>query len=183
MRHARILHDPNGDIASLQREAESFDWIRLQPAADEFAGYEIMGAAEEVQKIASGLQRADDSAVSYATYGLVLNVARLVAVQRGILIPSENQYFDLVQDAMSTERSWTRWFREAAGLEESEEPGPPAQRWGRASLRLYEATAEALQGTIASRDREVVEQALALIRRVLDAPPDASRQRPADGEP
>jgi hypothetical protein len=183
MRHARILHDPSGVIARLQGEAESFDWSRLQPAANEFAGYEIMGAAEEVQKIVSGLDRADDSAVSYATYGLVLNVARLVAVQRGILVPSENQYFDLVQDAMKAEPAWIYWFREAAGLEESLESGAPAQRRGRAALHLYEATAQALQGTIAPRDREVVEQALALVQSVLDTLPDASCRHSADGEP
>jgi hypothetical protein len=61
-----------------------------------------MGCAEEVHKILNGLDRGHESTVLYATWGLVKNMLEAVAVQRGVMIVSENRYFDLIQECGGT---------------------------------------------------------------------------------
>ena len=58
-----------------------------------------------------------NSTVLYATWGLVKNMLEAVAVQRGILIISENRYFDLIQEAVGRDSKWTNAFRTAWGLD------------------------------------------------------------------
>ncbi len=87
----KIILDKDGSLAELQKMAQKFDWSLLQPEADEFAAEEVMGCAEEAHKILSGLSRGHESTVLYATWGLVKCMLEAVAVQRGILIVSENR--------------------------------------------------------------------------------------------
>ena len=53
----------------------------------------------------------------YASWGLVKNMLEAVAVQKGIMIISENRYFDLIQDSVGRDSEWTRAFRTAWGLD------------------------------------------------------------------
>jgi predicted nucleotidyltransferase len=85
----KILLDKDGSMVALQKAAQHFEWSALQSAADEFAAEEVMGCAEEVHKILSGLARGHESTVLYATWGLVKGLLEVVAVQRGIMIVSE----------------------------------------------------------------------------------------------
>jgi hypothetical protein len=160
LRGMRILLDREGDMAALQQSAQDFDWSPLQPLADEFAAEEIMGNAEEVHKILSGLSRGHESTVLYASWGLVKNMLEAVAVQRGILIVSENQYFDLIQESLGRESDWTRAFRTAWGLDPD---GSQYRRRGAAALTLYRLSAEMFEELIPVKHREVVDRTLLLI--------------------
>jgi hypothetical protein len=113
----RILLDKDGSLAELQKAARRFDFSPLQPAADEFAAEQIMGYAEEVHKILSGLDRGHESTVLYAVSGLVDGMLNAIAVQRGIMIVSENRYLDLIQESVGRDSKWTRAFRTAWGLD------------------------------------------------------------------
>lgn len=161
LRGMRILLDKDGSMAALQKAAQEFDWLPLQPAADEFAAEEIMGNAEEVHKILNGLARGHESTVLYASWGLVKNMLEAVAVQRGIMIVSENRYFDLIQDSVGRDSEWTRAFRIAWGLDPN---GSQYSQRGAAALTLYRLSAEMFDELLPDRHRDVVNKTLQLIK-------------------
>jgi len=84
-----------------------------------------------------------------------------VAVQRGILIVSENRYFELIQDAVGRDTKWVSAFRTAWGLDST---SSQYQSRGMAALKLYRLTAAMFDGLIPEKHREVVKQTLKLIR-------------------
>jgi hypothetical protein len=160
LRGMRILLDKDGSMAALQQAAQGFDWSSLQAAANEYAAEQIMGNAEEVHKILNGLAREHESTVLYASWGLVKNMLETVAVQRGILIVSENRYFDLIQDSVGRDSEWTRAFRIAWGLDAG---GSAYQQRGAAALTLYRLSADMFDGLIPEKHRAVVNKTLQLI--------------------
>lgn len=161
LRGMKIVLHKDGSIAALQKAAQEFDWQPLQPAADEFAAEQVMGNAEEVHKILSGLTRQHESTVLYATWGLVKNMLEAVAVQRGLMITSENRYFDLIQDSVGRDSEWTHAFRTAWGLEPN---SFQYQARGIAALTLYRLTAEMFEHLIPEKHHEVVSKTLQLIK-------------------
>ncbi|MAG34790.1 MAG: hypothetical protein CL878_00850 [Dehalococcoidia bacterium] len=160
LRQARILLDKDSSVQRLQDAARAFQWESLQPAADRYASYELMGYAEEVHKVLGGLERDDDSAVLIATVGLLMGMTKAVAVQRGVLIETENSYYRQVQVAVGWETAWTRWHRLIAGFTPLPAGAPPAQARGSAALSLYRETAKLLDPIILPRHRPVVEGVL-----------------------
>ena len=161
LRGMKILLDKNGSMAALQKDAIEFDWSPLQSAADEFAAEEIMGNAEEVHKILNGLAGKHESMVLYATWGLVKNMLEAVAVQKGIMMISENLYFDLIQDAVGRDSKWTSAFRTTWGL------GPKSSQYqtrGASALKLYRLSAEMFDALIPAKHRAVVNKTLQLIQ-------------------
>jgi Nucleotidyltransferase domain len=161
LRGMRILLDKDGSMRALQQAAQEFDWSPLQPLADEFAAEEMMGNAEEVHKILTGLGREHESTVLYASWGLVKNMLEVVAVQRGIMMVSENRYFDLIQDAVGRDSKWTRAFRTAWGLDPNDSG---YQRRGAGALALYGLSAEMFDALIPDKHRRVVKKTLQLIK-------------------
>ena len=161
LRGMRILLDKDGSMAALHKAAYEFDWSPLQPAADEFAAEEVMGNAEEVHKILNGLALGHESTVLYATWGLVGNLLEAVAVQKGILIVSENRYFDLIQDSVGRDSAWTGAFRTAWGLDDR---SSQYQARGAAALRLYRLSAAMFEALIHEKHRQVVGKTLQLIK-------------------
>jgi hypothetical protein len=147
-------------LTELQKAAQEFDWSPLQPAANEFAAEEITGSAEEVHKILNGLARSHESTVLYATWGLVKNMLEAVAVQRGIMIVSENRYFDLIQDSLARDSAWTSAFRTAWGLDPE---SSQYQARGAAALQLYHFSAMMFDQLIPEKHRGIVNRTLQLI--------------------
>lgn len=161
LRGMKIILDKDGSMLALQQAAQRFDWSSLQPAADEYAAEQIMGNAEEVHKILSGLMRGHESTVLYASWGLVTNMLETVAVQRGIMIVSENRYFDLIQDSLGRDSGWTRAFRTAWGLDPDRSGYQPR---GAAALALYCLSAEMFDELIPDKHRDVINKTLQLIK-------------------
>ena len=157
----KIILDKDGSLTELQKMAQKFDWSLLQSTADEFAAEEVMGCAEEVRKILSGLARGHESTVLYATWSLVKNMLEAVAVQRGLMIASENRYFDLIQEAVGRDTKWTSAFRTAWGLDST---SSQYQSRGTAALTLYRLTAAMFDGLIPEKHRDVVKHTLRLIK-------------------
>jgi hypothetical protein len=158
----QIVLDKEGSLTELQKMAQKFDFSLLQQEADEFAAEEIMGCAEEVHKILSGLARSHESTVLYATWGLVKCMLEAVAVQRGIMIVSENRYFDLIQESVGRDTKWVNAFRTAWGLDST----LSQYQWrGAAALTLYRLTAAMFEGLIPEKHREVVKNTLRLIKQ------------------
>jgi hypothetical protein len=161
LRGMKIVLDKDGSMSALQKAAQEFDWSSLQSAANEIAAEEVMGNAEEVHKILNGLSRGHESMVLYAVWGLVKHMLEAVAVQRGLMIVSENRYFDLIQDSMGRDSKWTRAFRTAWGLD----PGASQyQARGAGALALYRLTAAMFDELIPEKHRTVVNNTLRLIK-------------------
>jgi hypothetical protein len=167
LREARLLYDPSGEVAELIRDAFDFHWEEIQAEADAYASYQIMGYAEEVHKIIGGLNKRDDSAVLYATLGLVLGLTQTIAVQRGVLIPSENRFFDLVQQAAGRESPWTCAFRLACGMT-PESVFSTVESRGKGALSLYQVTSKMLSGVTLQEHRLVINHALKPIEHYLN---------------
>ena len=148
-------------MSALQQVAREFDWSPLQSAANEYAAEEVMGCAEEVHKILTGLASGHESTVLYATWGLVKSMLEAVSVQRGLMILSENRYFDLIQDSVGRESKWTHAFRMAWGLDQG---SSQYQSRGAAALMLYRLTAAMFDELIPEKHREVVNNTLRLIK-------------------
>lgn len=161
LRGMKIILDKDGSMKALQQAAQDFDWSTLQEAANAVAAEHVMGCAEEVHKILNGLARGHESTVLYALWGLVVGMLDAVAVQRGIMIISENRYFDLIQDAVGHDSKWTRAFRTAWGLDSS---ACQYQSRGAAALTLYGLTAAMFDDLIPEKHREVVNKTLQLIK-------------------
>jgi len=157
----QIVLDKDGSLARLRTMAQKFDFSLLQQDADEFAAEEIMGNAEEVHKILNGLTRGHESTVLFATWGLVKNMLEAIAVQRGIMIVSENRYFDLIQESVGRDTKWVSAFRTAWGLDST---SAQYQSRGVAALKLYRLTAAMFDGLIPEHHREVVDTTLRLIK-------------------
>lgn len=164
LRQMNILLDKEGILAGLKQAGEQADWSRLQPSADEFAADELMGYAEEAHKLLDGLEQDSESKVVYAVWGMVEGMARTLAVQRGLLIPSENEFFQMVQDSAGRASDWTRSFRIAAGMDPTPLSLSPYRVRGEATLRLYAYTARPLLESMPERYREIVVTALKLIQ-------------------
>src|SRR5215216_4442949 len=161
IRGMKILLDKDGSMAALQKAAQDFDWSSLQAAADGYAAEQIMGNAEEVHKILNGLAGGHESTVLYATWGLVKSMLEAVSVQKGILIVSENRYFDLIQDSVGRDSKWTGAFRTAWGLGHS---SSQYEVRGAAALNLYCLSAEMFDLLIPEKHRDVVNRTLQVIK-------------------
>jgi predicted nucleotidyltransferase len=165
LQQMHILLDKSGELATLKQEAECFQWEPLQPAADYYASAELMGNAEEVHKIMGGLLKHNDSTALYGSYGLVLGLARVLLVQRGLLLESENAFFQRVQEAAGSESDWSKHFRIAAGFDTL--PGETVRMRAVASLQLYSETADLLHAIIKPEHLEVVDTTLQRIDSLL----------------
>jgi len=157
----KIILDKDGSLAALQKSAQEFDWTPLQSSADEFAAEAVMGCAEEVHKILNGLARSHESTVLYATWGLVKNMLEAVAVHRGVLIVSENRYFDLIQETAGRDTKWVSALRSAWGLDST---SSQYQSRGAAALVLYRLSAAMFDDLIPDKHRDVVKNTLRLIK-------------------
>jgi hypothetical protein len=166
LRQARVLLDKDGALAALREKAMSFTWEPLQPAADRLASYDLMGNAEEVHKVLSALVRRDESAAMYGTMGMCNALTRIVIVQRGLLIRTENSWFQLVYDAVGRDSEWTRYHRLANGFEAGPPHLPPFEVRAIAGLHLYEETAGLLRHVLRPAHAQVVDTAIANIHRL-----------------
>jgi hypothetical protein len=163
LRQMRILLDKDGSIAALKESAQKFTWESLQAAADAFASWNLAGFTEEVHKILAGLLQRDESMTFNATLGLTQGLLNTLIVQRGVLVPTENAYFDVAQETAGRESEWTRQFRKAVGLDPLPEEEPAYIGRGAASLSLYRETARLLQPILLPEDAKVVNRAAEMI--------------------
>ena len=157
-----ILVDENGELAKLKQAAVDFNWAPLQPLADVYANEQLSGCAEEAHKIMGGLKTGNESKVLYASWGMFKNLSFAALVQTGLMIQSENRAFAILEEHFGKSHSWTRAFRLSFGMDV--ETGVPAyQTRGKASLNLYQETANLFKDIITDKHREVIENTLQLI--------------------
>ena len=162
LRQARSLHDPDGAFGELQQIALDFQWEPMQAQVDAYASELLMGYAEEAHKILTGLARHDEATIMYPAWGMVVGMGQALAIQRGLIIPTENTFFDAVQTSAGRDSLWTRYYRLAAGFDILPQPSPAIVR-GVASLFLFAETVALLRPILRPTDIPVIDRALELI--------------------
>ncbi len=160
----RILLDKDGSLGRLQQAALGFRWESLQKAADAFVSHHLAGSAEEIYKILDGLSTKNECKTLYAIWSLSRDMADVLLVQHGMLIPTENAFIDCAQAVAGRDSEWTRQFRLAIGLDQ-----PPANQasficFGTAGLRLYRETVALMRDILQPKDVPLVERALGVMR-------------------
>lgn len=163
LRQSEVLLDKNGSLAKLKRIAVDFSWQPLQKTADEFASYNLMGNAEEAHKVLGALDRKDESSVLYGTIGLLLNLTKIIIVQRGVLIESENSFFRQAQEIIGKDSAWSLQHKIACGFGQISSIETRAV----AILRLYAETAKILESVIKPTHAGVIQRAIGAIQDFL----------------
>lgn len=163
LKQMSVLVDDSGCLAELQQAAQNFTWQNLQSAANEYAIGQLMGCAEEAHKIMGGLVNHNESKVLYAIWGLVKGLADAVAVQRGLMMESENRYFAIIQESVGETHEWTRAFRLAHGADLGNVDIPAYKTRGQAALSLYKTTVYLFKDILAGKHRDVIENTLQLV--------------------
>ena len=163
LRQMKILFDTTGQTEKLQQAALNFKWEPLQKSANEYAVANLMGCAEEAHKIISGLAQKNESRVLYASWGIFKGLSFAAAVQAGLMIESENNFFALLQDHFGKDHLWARAFRLSFGMDVENAAIPAYQTRGRAALDLYLQTALLFKAIINDKHRKVIEHTLQLI--------------------
>lgn len=116
VRSARALLDREDYFAEIQARARAFVWDEaMQQRANRWASEMLVGNAEEARKGLEGLHRNDIGRLLLARFGLTWSMSRVMKVQRGILLVSENDLYDEVGRAMNAYPEWVRLRRAAFG--------------------------------------------------------------------
>jgi hypothetical protein len=167
LRQSQVVYDPWSYLHHLRKKAFSFEWEpSLQKEADQYASSQIWGYAEEAHKVLSALIRKDESALLYGISGIYLAMPRILAVQQGLMIRSENSLFSQVQEAVGDESDWTKYLRLAMGMNPVESTDWLGLR-GRAALQLYGETVAYLKSIIPEQQMTVIQNALNGIKKYM----------------
>jgi hypothetical protein len=152
-RRARILADPDGIAAGLQRAAHDWTWESIgDDRLSRYVAGEITGLAEEVHKLVSALRDGRRWTAAVQRSVLALHLAPILSVHLRLLYETENRLWELVAEAMGSD--W-REAQEAAFAD-------PLEPSCLAALRLYQLAAVAVQGSLQPGERDVVRYAASL---------------------
>ena len=155
VRQAQALVDSTHYFEAIQKRAHQFVWDdAMQQKANLWASEAMVGWIEEVHKGLEGLHRNDVGRLLNAKHGLTWGMARVLIVQRGILLPGDNAFYAQLLNDMGQDSSWVKWWQIAFGL------GPPTtlQEQIIAGLRVYLQTAVLLQDILQPNDKSLIQQ-------------------------
>ena len=157
-RDMRVLRDPYGDAASIGKDARQFEWTVLRDNAVGVTRLNLAKSAEYVFKLRAASEQRDEGSASHATVALAGRCARAVAVARGVLVRTENEYYAKVWDVAGS--AWKREHRAALGLD-----GGGAFAQAVAACRLYEETVRLLDDVVDDDTRRITARAIAVMPR------------------
>jgi hypothetical protein len=185
LRTARGLVDRQGNFAAIQERARGFVWDEaMQEKANAWASEEMVGWIEEARKGLEGLRMlsmlGDDSQkgaflgrMLNARFGLSWGLTQVLRVQRGVLITSDNTFYNQVIESVGVDSRWAKLSRTAFGIGagsglEGKPPHLPDQV--KAGLHLYIETTRLLEDTLLPGDEEMIRQTVYQIKEFLGNP-------------
>lgn len=172
-RRAVLLHDPKGIAARLRRTAERFDWGRIESARHRYVAEQIVGWAEEAQKLTRALELGESQTAAVQRNLLADALAPLMAVRRGLLHDTENALWERVGALMGP--GWARTQRRALGLERVS-----FRSSCEAALQLYARCARELRPLLTKEQRGLVERTCRAVGHPLPSGrPSRPRRRSA----
>ena len=167
LRVARALVDHDGYFAAIQQRARAFVWdAAIQARADLWASQQMVGWIEEVHKGLAGIRTGDIGRMLNARFGLSWGLSRVMQTQRGVLLSSDNAFYDELTTVMGPESTWVRLRRSAFGIEDEYSHAPSLREQVIAGLRLYIVTAGLLTAALQPSDAPLV---VATVRRIHEA--------------
>lgn len=157
IRDARIVHDPERILASLQDRARAFQWESVQHLVPSRISNRLFHAVELLHKVMGGLLQNNEEKVHLATLALSWNMNETAALAQGTLIPSENRFWSTVRDAVP-DADWKRVQAATLGLQ-----GESVQIRGRAALQLFQRTFECFGHHVQPEHRTLIQEGLQLL--------------------
>jgi hypothetical protein len=148
-RSALILHDAEGELATLVDAARSWQWRDIEAARQAWVATQVTGHAEEVHRLVGSLAMGRRTSAAVNRNLLATQLPMIAAVHQRILYDSEHRLFDLVATAMGPR--W-RQSQDAALALHAEALGESC----RAALDLYTLLAPAVDDYLAPDQRAVV---------------------------
>lgn len=169
LRSAQILVDRVGNGAKLQRRARDFVWgTEMQIKANTWAAKSLVGWIEEVHKGLEGLRRNDTGRLLNARFGLSWGLSKVVMVQRGVLLSSDNGHWDEVNRAVGELSPWVRLRHSVFGIDDGTGKPPTLRGQVVAGLRLYVLTANMVDAVMPEPERSMIRATAARIQEELE---------------
>lgn len=154
LRNGTTLIDKEGFFATIQQRAHDFQWDNtMQAKANVWASQQMVGWIEEVHKGLEGLQRGDSGRLLHAQFGCSWGLARVMCVQRGVLLTGDNTLVAQTTESMGVDSEWSRLCRQVFGMGGNFALEDCVQ----AGLRLYVETAVLLQNTFRPQDAPLIQ--------------------------
>lgn len=165
LRGGRALIDRAGFFRNLQQRAKAFQWgDEMQTRANHWASHQMVGWIEEMHKGLEGLSSGDPGRLLHARFACSWGLSRVLCVQRGILLSSDNALFEEILVNVGYHSEWARLCRAAYGAGS----GPSTlDDQVRAGLQLYSLTAAMLDDIILKKHRALISDTVSLIYEAL----------------
>lgn len=161
IRHTRILHDPEGRFAEIQKRAGSFEWNQVREVAISRIGSHLYNTIEECHKIMGALMTRNEEKCMFAMEGIKWSLAEVSAFASGALIVTENRYWSTIHLAES-DPQWKENFWTMLGF-----TGASVLERGEATLKLYLRSFELHGQHVNEEHRNTVQQTAETIRAFL----------------
>ncbi|MFO7679368.1 MAG: nucleotidyltransferase domain-containing protein [Chloroflexota bacterium] len=153
-RNGRSLIDKHNTFSALQQRAHAFQWDdTMQAKANAWASAQMVGWIEEVHKGLEGLRRHDPGRLINAQFGCSWGLARVICVQRGVLLSGDNALVAEVTAVLGEDSTWSGLCRQAFGLDGATTLADRVV----AGLRLYVETAVLLQPILRPQDAPLIQ--------------------------
>jgi hypothetical protein len=170
LRSGHALIDRDSFFRALQDRAIAFHWDeQMQTRANQWASSQLVGWIEEIYKGLEGLRSGDTGRLLHARFGCSWGLARVMCVQRGILISGDNALFEEVITGVGYDSAWAHLLRSVYGA--GSEPSMLKDQV-RAGLQLYSLTATMLADIVLEKDQVLVTNMVSLINEALSARDD-----------
>ena len=175
LRMGQILVDRTGNGANLQRRARDFVWgDEIQAKANGVAARTLVGYIEEAHKGLEGLRRNDVGRLLNARFGMSWGMSKVVMVQRGILLSSDNGHWDEINRTVGESSAWVRFRHMAFGLEDATGHAPPLRQQVLAGLRLYRLTVAMMEHMLPEPEGGLIRATVTRIEQELERFHDAN---------
>lgn len=153
LRSAKKVWDPYGFLGDLRERAIQFQWDNtLQLKANEYASKQLVLWIEEVHKALTGLQINDIGRMLNGLFGLTFGLFQVIRVQRGILLSSDNSFFQQVIDHFGDQSYFTLLSKKAFGI------GDPLEIRERvlAGIKLFDYITDMLIDILREDDKKAI---------------------------
>lgn len=168
VRSAQPLIDRDGYFASIQARAHAFVWdAAMQERANRWASTQMVGWIEEVGKGLEGLRRGDVGRMLHARHGCSWGLARVLLVQRGVLVAGDNAFYDALTQLVEPNSEWAQLIDRAFGIAGTNGTVPALPDQVRAGLQLYVLTAELIASALQPHDALMIVHTVTRIKQQL----------------
>jgi hypothetical protein len=103
-----------------------------------------------------------------ARFASSFGLSRVMQVQRGVLLASDNDFYEAVVEVVGRDSEWARLRHMTFGIANVDGCPPTLREQVMAGLRLYIATAALLAPVLRADDQPLIMQTVELIRQSLD---------------